>query len=249
MWETVAVVINRTTTFRIQKSDSTLIDLLLSTILPTSLSPGMTQKQILDCYNKTAAAYAEELFDELKHKPFDRLLLSYFAKENKGKGKTLDLGCGPGQTTRFLHEQGLPDILGTDLSTAMVQKAIALSHSLHFEQADMLSLPYANNSFGSAIAFYAIVHFNEDELKKAFAEVRRVLKKGGQFLFSFHIGSETIHRTELFGQEVDIDFYFFETNALVDKAREAGFNTVDIIERYPYPEVEHQSKRAYILLD
>ena len=206
----------------------------------------MNQQQVIDCYDKTADKYADALFDELNKKPFDRLILTHFAKENKSKGKTIDLGCGPGQTTRFVYEQGLKNIIGTDISPCMVEKARVLNPGIEFEVADMLNLHYSNNSFGSAIAFYSIVHFNETELKKAFAEINRVLTDGGQFLFSFHIGNETIHRDDFFDVPVNIDFYFFETEKIVNLVQATGFKIIDAIERYPYPDVEHPSKRAYI---
>ncbi len=75
----------------------------------------MNQQNIIACYNATAGEYAANLFDELSKKPFDRLLLRQFAAENEAKGKMIDLGCGPGQTTKFLAENGVEDIIGTDL--------------------------------------------------------------------------------------------------------------------------------------
>jgi SAM-dependent methyltransferase len=206
----------------------------------------MSQQQIIECYNKTAGKYADALFDELLHKPFDRLILSEFGKENRSKGKIVDIGCGPGQTTRFLHQQGLMNIIGTDISPGMIEKARVLNPGIEFEVADMLKLQYPNNVFSSAIAFYAIVHFTETELKKAFAETYRVLDDDGQFLFSFHIGNEIIHRDDFFDVPVNIDFYFFETEKILNLVREAGFKIIEAIERYPYPDIEHPSKRAYI---
>jgi ubiquinone/menaquinone biosynthesis C-methylase UbiE len=206
----------------------------------------MNQQNILDCYNKTAHKYADALFDELSNKPFDRLILTQFANENKTKGKLLDMGCGPGQTTKFVHELGIKNNIGTDISHGMIEKARALNPGIAFEVADMLNLHYSNNTFGSAIAFYAIVHFTEPELKKAFAETYRVLNSDAQFLFSFHIGNEIIHRDNFFDVPVNIDFYFFETEKILKLIQETGFKIVDAIERYPYPNVEHSSKRAYI---
>jgi ubiquinone/menaquinone biosynthesis C-methylase UbiE len=206
----------------------------------------MNKEQVIDCYNKTADKYAENLFDELSKKPFDRLILTQFATENKDRGRIIDLGCGPGQTTRFLFEHGVSDLIGTDISTGMIQKARVLNPGIQFEVADMLALSYPDDSFGSAVAFYAIVHFTEAELKKAFAGIYRVLKDGGQFLFSFHIGKEIIHRNDFFDIPVNIDFYFFETREILSMIQEAGFKIIDAVERYPYPDAEHPSKRAYI---
>jgi ubiquinone/menaquinone biosynthesis C-methylase UbiE len=207
---------------------------------------GMKKENVLQCYDLTADAYAAELFDELSKKPLDRLLLKQFAADNKNKGKMIDLGCGPGQTTRFLADNGVKDIIGTDLSPGMIAKARELSPDIQFQTADMLNLDCLDGSFASAVAFYAIVHFTIDELALAFGEIYRVLQSGGEFLLSFHIGDDIIHRDEFFGEQVDIDFYFFQTNAVISLLKEAGFEIISAIERYPYADAEHPSKRAYL---
>jgi ubiquinone/menaquinone biosynthesis C-methylase UbiE len=208
-----------------------------------------SKSQVINCYNLTAGQYAANYFHELNHKHLDRILLGYFTNENKEKGRILDLGCGPGQTTAFVYALGVPDILGTDISPAMIEKARELNPAMKFETADMLCLQYADDQFGSAIAFYAIVHFTEDELATALKEIYRVLKPQGQFLFSFHIGNQTVHLDTFLNETVSIDFHFFEVETVVQLAISCGFKVVDTIERKPYPEVEYPSDRAYVWLE
>jgi len=204
------------------------------------------QKNIIDCYNKTAAGYADQFIDELGRKHFDRLLLNAFAAENKDKGNCIDIGCGPGQTTRYLYDQGLTTLTGTDLSPEMIKTARSFHPAITFETADMLSLPYADNSYASAIAFYSIVHFEYDQVKTAFTEIKRILQPGGQFLFSFHVGDSTIHLDNFLDQPVNIDFYFFDTAKITNLLLNTGFIIIDVLERQPYKDAEHASKRAYI---
>ncbi|HZY38301.1 MAG TPA: class I SAM-dependent methyltransferase [Mucilaginibacter sp.] len=209
----------------------------------------MESKKVKNCYDAVASAYAVELFDELAKKPLDRLLLKQFAAENKGRGKMTDLGCGPGQIARFLADNGVKDILGTDISPGMIAEAKELSPDLQFQTADMLKLDFPEGYFASAVAFYAIVHFNAEQLEKAFNEIYRVLKPGGQFLLSFHIGEGIVHRDEFFGEQVDIDFYFFQTEEILKLLKDAGFKVLDAIERYPYVGVEYPSRRAYLWVE
>ncbi len=208
-------------------------------------------KIVKHCYDLTAATYAEKFRDELVHKPVDRMLLAEFARLNQGRGVIADFGCGPGQTTRFLAENGLgPDqLLGIDLSSGMVEAARKLHPALHFETGDLLALDYPDQHFGAAIAFYAIVHFDEDQLATALQEVYRVLKPGGQFLFSFHIGTEIIHHDEFLGKKAPVDFYFFEVGRVMELVAACGFKTISIIERHPHPEVEYPSRRAYVWVE
>ncbi len=75
------------------------------------------------------------------------------------------------------------------------------------------------------------------------------MDSGGNFLFSFHIGNKTFHRDELFEIPVDIDFYFFKTERILELVKDANFKVLDAIERYPYENAEHPSKRAYIKVE
>jgi ubiquinone/menaquinone biosynthesis C-methylase UbiE len=204
------------------------------------------QVNVADCYNKTAKNYAEKFIDELKNKPLDRILLQAFAKENSGNGRTIDLGCGPGQTTRFLYNCGLTNIIGVDIALEMVKVAKKLFPAITFETGDMLNLKYPEQSFNSAIAFYSIVNFDHDKVKTALKEIHRILKQQGQFLFSFHVGDQVIHLDELLGHSVNIDFYCFEIRTILELLTETGFEIIDAIERQPYPQIEYPSVRAYV---
>jgi SAM-dependent methyltransferase len=204
------------------------------------------QIDIIDCYNKTAKNYADKFIDELKKKHLDRILLKSFAAENCDKGKLIDLGCGPGQTTKFLSDCGLTDLVGVDISPSMVAVARSINPILNFETADILDLKYPDRTFGSAIAFYSIVHFDYGQVKTAFKEIKRVLAENGQFLFSFHIGDNVVHFDNFLDHQVNIDFYFFEINKIINLLTETGFEIIDTIERQPYQDAEYPSKRAYI---
>lgn len=205
-----------------------------------------TQTDVIDCYNKTAKKYAENFLDELSHKHLDKLLLNAFANDNKLKGAMIDLGCGPGQTTKYLSDAGVQDVRGLDLSPVMVKTASELFPQLPFETGDMLALHYPDQHFGSAIGFYSIVHFSIDEMKVAFTEIYRVLKTGGDFLFSFHIGNDSKHFDVFLDQQVNIDFHFFDKDKIVEVAKNAGFSIIDVIERQPYADFEYASQRAYV---
>jgi SAM-dependent methyltransferase len=205
-----------------------------------------SQEKVLHCYNKVADDYAGERWDELSKKNLDRLLLKEFAAVNKDKGICADLGCGPGQTTRFLFDNGLKDIIGIDLSPGMVSAARRLSPEIKFETGDLLNIDYSLEYFGSALAFYSIVHFNTDQVRRCFGEINRVLKIGGDFLFSFHEGDEIVHFDKAHDKEVDIDLRFFKTDAIIALLYETGFNIIDAIERRPHEDIEYPTRRAYI---
>lgn len=205
-----------------------------------------SQEKVLHCYNQVADDYAIERWDELSNKHIDRLLLKEFASANKDKGPCADFGCGPGQTTKFLYDNGLKDVTGIDLSPAMINVARRLSPQIKFETGDLLNIAYSSGYLGSVLAFYAIVHFTKDEIRKCFGEINRVLKTGGDFLFSFHVGDEIVHFDKAHDKEIDVDLFYFKSDDIIALLKETGFKVIDAIERCPNENMEYQSRRGYI---
>src|SRR5687767_2004876 len=92
-----------------------------------------------DCqtsYDTVADEYVRRFFDELKDKPFDRQLLDRFADSVRDVGAACDMGCGPGQVARYLHERGV-QVCGVDLSPGIVERARVLNPDIEFQQGDM----------------------------------------------------------------------------------------------------------------
>jgi SAM-dependent methyltransferase len=198
-----------------------------------------------DCYDAVAREYAERFADELWHKPLDRELLTRFADDVRGRGMVYDLGCGPGQTTAFLHGFGV-EVRGLDLSPELVREARERNPGVVFEQGDMLALPILDAALAGVTAFYAIVHFSKDDLQRAFTEMHRVLHPGGRLLLTFHIGEGSIHVEEFLGRPVEMDFMFFTSARIAADLIEAGFVVDEVVERDPYLDVEYPSRRAYL---
>jgi SAM-dependent methyltransferase len=196
-------------------------------------------------YDKIADQYVAHIYDELRHKPLDRQLLDRFALRVRGEGVSCDIGCGPGHVTRYLHEQGV-EVCGLDLSQGMIERARRLNPGIEFQQGDLLALNVADGTWAGLVSFYSIVHIPRGEIVRALRELKRVLRPGGLLLLAFHIGDDLIHRDELWGHEVKIDFLLFRPDEMAGYLRSAGFEIEEIVLRDPYPDVEHQSRRAYI---
>jgi SAM-dependent methyltransferase len=203
---------------------------------------------IRGCYDAVSREYADRFAGELAHKPLDRELLGRFAAEVSGRGEVCDLGCGPGQTTAYLHGRGVR-VCGLDISLELLSEAGRRHPGVTFEAGDMLALPRADGTVAGVVAFYAIVHFSPAQFRRAVAEIYRVLRPGGRLLLAFHIGEGSVHVEGFLGRPVALDFAFFCPAVVADELAGAGFVGVEVIERDPYPDVEHPSRRAYVFAD
>lgn len=197
-------------------------------------------------YDRVAAGYVRELFHELDQKPLDRQLLDQFTVRLTGHGPVCDLGCGPGHVTAYLRGRGL-DVFGLDLSVGMVEEARRLSPEIEFRQGDLRVLDVPDSAWSGIVAFYSLLHVARGKLTAALRELWRVLRPGGLLLLAFHVGDGHIHRDELFGQPVALDFLFFRPAEMAGYLQQAGFTIEETIERDPYPDVEYPSRRCYLL--
>jgi SAM-dependent methyltransferase len=201
---------------------------------------------VLLFYDTIGSDYAEKYFHEFDYKPFDRSILERFADLTRSGGCVCDMGCGPGEVARFLKD-GDVDVFGLDLSETMLEHARRLSPDIEFRRGDMLRLELQDESLAGIAAFYAIVHFSTDQVRTAFREFHRVLASGGFLLIAFHIGDETLHIEEAFGRKVSVDFVYFEPEFLREALVQIGFHIQEVQVRPPYPDVEHPSRRAYLI--
>jgi ubiquinone/menaquinone biosynthesis C-methylase UbiE len=203
-------------------------------------------ESVRESYDRIADEYARRIFNELQHKPLDRELLNRFAAQVRGHGEVCDMGCGPGQVARYLHDVGVK-VFGLDLSPQMLEQARLLSPGISFLEGNMMALDLQDGRLAGIAAFYAIVNIRQESLSLVFREMERVLRPGGLLLLAFHTGDEVLHEDELWGRPISMDFFLLQPSAIRQSLRAAGLVVEEIVEREPYaPEVEYQSRRAYI---
>ena len=100
--------------------------------------------------------------------------------------KLLELGCGSGRDAAFMHAKGF-DVLAVDGTPTMVEHAVRLHPELVgrvkcFSLPEIL--PYTTSSFDGVYALAVLMHLTRRGIEESVAEVYRVLKQGGSFLFS-----------------------------------------------------------------
>ena len=101
--------------------------------------------------------------------------------------QVLDLGCGVGGPARMLAQEIGCRVLGMDLVDSYVEaatlltKLTRLSHLVQFHQGDMQEMPFADSSYDCVWSQHTVMNI-ADKAALA-AEVRRVLRPGGQAVF------------------------------------------------------------------
>lgn len=106
--------------------------------------------------------------------------------ESLGSGSLLEVAAGTGVVTREMTAR-LPDtvqITATDLNQPMLDYAAALgtTRRVGWQQADVMDLPFEDDSFDAVVCQFGVMFF--PDRPRAFAEVCRVLRPGGLFVFN-----------------------------------------------------------------
>lgn len=101
-----------------------------------------------------------------------------------GVHSILELGCGTGNDAARLAREGYA-LTALDLSTEAIEQARAkFGSGINFLVADMAQpLPFPSKSFDAVMSNVALHMFPDDVTRSVFAEVARVVRPDGLFLF------------------------------------------------------------------
>jgi ubiquinone/menaquinone biosynthesis C-methylase UbiE len=96
--------------------------------------------------------------------------------------KVLSLGCGSGEDSNYLQQQGASESVGIDISDELIKIAIESYPNCSFKTMDMEKLDFPDRTFDFAYSSLAL-HYLSD-WSQTFTEVFRILKPNSYFLFS-----------------------------------------------------------------
>jgi ubiquinone/menaquinone biosynthesis C-methylase UbiE len=191
-----------------------------------------------------------EVFEEIAESWYRVRHWSRFSKELEElslrwqHGKLLNIGCAHGPDFLPLKEKNF-DFYGIDFSKEMIRLAQKYSSkfdlNVNLSVADAVHLPFNNATFDWAIAI-ATYHHIEDATQrhKAFEELRRVLKPGGEaFITVWNRGQP---RFWFKGKEMEVPwklkeatlyrhYYLFSHTELQRELKKAGFQIVNMFPR------------------
>jgi ubiquinone/menaquinone biosynthesis C-methylase UbiE len=127
----------------------------------------------------------DRLLVPLLFDPYARVLADRLASVHPQR--VLETAAGTGALTRAMAARLDPStrIVATDLNQPMLDRARAhspLAEQVTWQQADALALPFPDQTFDAVACQFGAMFFPDKV--KGYAEARRVLKPGGQFVFS-----------------------------------------------------------------
>jgi ubiquinone/menaquinone biosynthesis C-methylase UbiE len=137
----------------------------------------------------------------------------------------LELGAGPGAGTEALRRLA-PRVTSLEWSHQFAADLAAKNRN-SVVQADAAALPFADQTFSSAVAVLMLHHLRTRAAQEsAFREAYRVLRPGGS-LFAFEIEDNLLHRVIHVGSV----FVPIDRADIADRLSAAGFSRVKLESR------------------
>lgn len=99
-------------------------------------------------------------------------------------GPVLDLGCGPGHWTGYLHSLGAY-VTGVDLVPEFIAHARATHPGPEFRLGSMTELEVPEHSVAGILSWYSTIHLPPPELDRVLAEFRRLVTASGVLVIGF----------------------------------------------------------------
>lgn len=133
-------------------------------------------------HSRVVTAWWQQGFTEGADPEYAEQLLPLAATHLAGASDVLDVGCGEGQVARLAARlAGVGRVAGVDVSWPQLQAAAARGGGVGLAQAAATALPFPSSRFDAVVACLVFEHLTDGAA--AVAEVGRVLRPGGRFLF------------------------------------------------------------------
>ncbi len=108
--------------------------------------------------------------------------------QQRGAKTLLEIGAGPGHTSRYFQDNGL-EVICIDLSPAMV--ALCREKGLMAQTMDVLALDFPPASFDAIFTLNSLLHIPKRRLPLALGNIHTVLKPDGLFYLGVYGGYDS----------------------------------------------------------
>lgn len=179
--------------------------------------------------------------------------------KNQNLLRFLDLGCGVGRHALLFAANGF-QVTASDLSKEGIEKLKETAKNRRLEiitcVADMIKLPFPDESFDCLVAYHAIYHTDDEGIKQVISEIRRILSKSGEAFITFnsqnnsafkdpenkHISANTVIKIN--GHEAGIP-HFYATKRDVETLLK-DFEIIDFNHKEEYWQTRYLDNPNYV---
>lgn len=186
--------------------------------------PEADLQSVRDAYSSMSEAYISMVGDGSQEHEAD---VDLVGRHLSGlAGPVLDLGCGPGHWTAYLHSLGA-DVTGVDMVPEFVAHARANHPGLDIRQGSMTELDLPDHSVAGILSWYSTIHLTPSALDGVLTEFRRLMAPSGVLVAGFFDSDDAVAE---FDHKV-IAAYRWPADQFSARLATAGFAEVERVRR------------------
>ena len=183
-------------------------------------------KETFETWNKVALLYQDKFMDlDLYNDTYD-FFCNSISKEN---AKVLEIGCGPGNITKYLLSKR-PDfsILGIDIAAKMIELAKENNPSASFAIKDARQIDEIKTKYDGIICGFCLPYLSPTDVQKLITDCYNLLNENGLIYISFVEGDPNKSDFQVSSSGDRSYFYFHNLDDLKAKLVESNFDELNI---------------------
>ena len=145
---------------------------------------------------------------------------------HRTQGPVLDLGCGPGYWTAYLHRLGA-QATGIDVVPEFIEHAQATHPGPEFRLGSMTDVNVPTHSAAGILSWFSTIHLHPADLSAVLAEFRQLLALSGTLVLGFFDSDDEV---AAFDHAV-VTAYRWPAARLAEHVADAGFTEVERLQR------------------
>jgi 2-polyprenyl-3-methyl-5-hydroxy-6-metoxy-1,4-benzoquinol methylase len=178
--------------------------------------------ETFETWNKVASLYQDKFMDlDLYNDTYDFICNNIV----KDKAKILEIGCGPGNITKYLLSKRTDfEIFGTDIAPNMIELAKRNNPTANFAILDSREIDEIETRYDGIICGFCLPYLSQTDSQKLIADSYKLLNENGLLYLSFVEGDPGKSDFQVGSSGDRVYFYFHNLNDLRTQLAESKFD-------------------------
>lgn len=186
-------------------------------------------KETFETWNKVAKLYEERFMDlDLYNDTYD----AFCEKLTKKDPTVLEVGCGPGNITKYLLSKR-PDLIieGIDISPNMIALAKTNNPPANFKVMDSRNIATIKRKYDAIVCGFCIPYFSESDLTKFIRNCKNLMSNNGILYLSFVEGEQSLSGFQTGSSGDRTFFYYHSLKKLEKELNKNSFTNIKVIHK------------------
>ncbi len=201
-------------------------------------------KETFETWNKVASLYQDKFMDlDLYNDTYDFICSSL----NKPNSKILEIGCGPGNITKYLLSKRPDlDVFGIDIAPKMIELAKKNNPTASFAVMDSRQISNLKTKYDGIVCGFCLPYFSQTDSIKLISDCYNLLNTAGLIYLSFVEGDPNKSGFQVGSSGDRTYFYFHKLSDLTKQLTEKKYEEIKVF-NVEYKKTENEKDIHTIL--